>query len=212
MIAARIQEEAFGTLDRATLKLLDGLARRDGSRPAERARTPLASAAAAYRRTTTARARSPPRRRPHRQTAAAWSGRLRLSVCRSLGARVRLAGHPIDALAIRLLGAPSPPPQCTAAARETLAKSFAPAPPLPHHRAYGSVHGGCLDRAHHVDIVERRQRRAASFHRRDQGAAGRHNPRYLGHGNAPAAIASPFHTRSVEVMTRSGYSRGRPMN
>ena len=29
MIAARIQEEAFGTLDRATLKLLDGLARRD---------------------------------------------------------------------------------------------------------------------------------------------------------------------------------------
>src|SRR6516225_9884254 len=36
MIAARIQEEAFGTLDRATLKLLDGLARRDGSRRAER--------------------------------------------------------------------------------------------------------------------------------------------------------------------------------
>src|SRR6516162_61255 len=36
MIAARIQEEAFGTLDRATLKLLDGLARRDGSRPADR--------------------------------------------------------------------------------------------------------------------------------------------------------------------------------
>src|ERR1700681_3460746 len=36
MIAARIQEEAFGTLDRATLKLLDGLARRDGSRTAER--------------------------------------------------------------------------------------------------------------------------------------------------------------------------------
>ena len=36
MIAARIQEEAFGTLDRTTLKLLDGLARRDGSRPAER--------------------------------------------------------------------------------------------------------------------------------------------------------------------------------
>jgi hypothetical protein len=36
MIAARIQEQAFGTLDRATLKLLDGLARRDGSRPAER--------------------------------------------------------------------------------------------------------------------------------------------------------------------------------
>jgi hypothetical protein len=28
MIAARIQEEAFGTLDRATLKLLDGHARR----------------------------------------------------------------------------------------------------------------------------------------------------------------------------------------
>jgi hypothetical protein len=36
MIANRIQEEAFGTLDRATLKLLDGLARRDGSRKAER--------------------------------------------------------------------------------------------------------------------------------------------------------------------------------
>jgi len=36
MIAARIQEEAFGTLDRTTLKLLDGLARRDGSRPAWR--------------------------------------------------------------------------------------------------------------------------------------------------------------------------------
>jgi hypothetical protein len=36
MIANRIQEEAFGTLDRATLKLLDGLARRDGSRRAER--------------------------------------------------------------------------------------------------------------------------------------------------------------------------------
>src|ERR1700730_18429408 len=35
MIANRIQEEAFGTLDRATLKLLDGLARRDGSRKAE---------------------------------------------------------------------------------------------------------------------------------------------------------------------------------
>jgi hypothetical protein len=35
MIAARVQEEAFGTLDRATLKLLDGLARRDGSRTAE---------------------------------------------------------------------------------------------------------------------------------------------------------------------------------
>src|ERR1700730_18290516 len=32
MIAHRIQEEAFGTLDRATLKLLDGLARRDGAR------------------------------------------------------------------------------------------------------------------------------------------------------------------------------------
>ena len=29
MIANRIQEEAFGTLDRATLKLLDGLARRE---------------------------------------------------------------------------------------------------------------------------------------------------------------------------------------
>src|SRR6202521_5157370 len=36
MIAARIQEKPFGTLDRATLKLLDGLARRDGSRTAER--------------------------------------------------------------------------------------------------------------------------------------------------------------------------------
>src|SRR6202163_1919983 len=36
MIANRIQEEAFGTLDRATLKFLDGLARRDGSRTAER--------------------------------------------------------------------------------------------------------------------------------------------------------------------------------
>jgi hypothetical protein len=36
MIANRIQEEAFGTLDRATLKLLDGFARRVGSRPAER--------------------------------------------------------------------------------------------------------------------------------------------------------------------------------
>jgi hypothetical protein len=36
MIAARIQEKAFGTLDRATLKLLDGLGRRDGSRRAER--------------------------------------------------------------------------------------------------------------------------------------------------------------------------------
>src|ERR1700758_5802207 len=36
MIADRLQEEAFGTLDRATLKLLDGLARRDGSRTAER--------------------------------------------------------------------------------------------------------------------------------------------------------------------------------
>jgi hypothetical protein len=36
MIANRVQEEAFGTLDRATLKLLDGLARRDGSRTAER--------------------------------------------------------------------------------------------------------------------------------------------------------------------------------
>jgi hypothetical protein len=35
MIAARVQEEAFGTLDRATLKLLDGLARRNGSRTAE---------------------------------------------------------------------------------------------------------------------------------------------------------------------------------
>jgi hypothetical protein len=36
MIAARIQEQAFGTLDRATLKFLDGLARRDGSRTPER--------------------------------------------------------------------------------------------------------------------------------------------------------------------------------
>ena len=36
MIANRIQEEAFGTLDRATLKILDGLARRGGSRRAER--------------------------------------------------------------------------------------------------------------------------------------------------------------------------------
>ena len=36
MIANRVQEETFGTLDRATLKLLDGLARRGGSRPAER--------------------------------------------------------------------------------------------------------------------------------------------------------------------------------
>jgi Protein of unknown function (DUF2924) len=36
MIAGRIQEETFGTLDRATLKLLDGLARRGGPRPAER--------------------------------------------------------------------------------------------------------------------------------------------------------------------------------
>jgi hypothetical protein len=36
MIANRIQEEAFGTLDRATLKLLDGLARHDGARRGER--------------------------------------------------------------------------------------------------------------------------------------------------------------------------------
>src|SRR3984893_7211483 len=36
MIANRIQEEAFGTLDRATLKLLDGLARRDVARKGER--------------------------------------------------------------------------------------------------------------------------------------------------------------------------------
>jgi hypothetical protein len=36
MIAARVQEEAFGTLDGATLKLLDGLARREGARTAER--------------------------------------------------------------------------------------------------------------------------------------------------------------------------------
>jgi hypothetical protein len=36
MIANRIQEEAFGTLDRATLKLLDGLARREGAHRCER--------------------------------------------------------------------------------------------------------------------------------------------------------------------------------
>jgi hypothetical protein len=36
MIANRIQEEAFGTLDRATLKLLDGLAHRNGARRGER--------------------------------------------------------------------------------------------------------------------------------------------------------------------------------
>ena len=36
MIAHRVQEEAFGTLDRATLKLLDGLTRRNGARRAER--------------------------------------------------------------------------------------------------------------------------------------------------------------------------------
>jgi hypothetical protein len=36
MIANRIQEEAFGTLDRDTLKVLDGLAGRHGSRPTER--------------------------------------------------------------------------------------------------------------------------------------------------------------------------------
>jgi len=36
MIANRLQEEAFGTLDWDTLKVLDGLARRDGSRTAER--------------------------------------------------------------------------------------------------------------------------------------------------------------------------------
>ena len=34
MIANRVQEEAFGTLDRATLKLLDGVARRN--HPSER--------------------------------------------------------------------------------------------------------------------------------------------------------------------------------
>src|ERR1700746_1571390 len=33
MIANRLQEEAFGTLDRDTLKVLDGLAGRGGSRP-----------------------------------------------------------------------------------------------------------------------------------------------------------------------------------
>ena len=36
MIANRLREEAFGTLDRATLKLLDGLARRGGARSSER--------------------------------------------------------------------------------------------------------------------------------------------------------------------------------
>ena len=36
MIANRIQEEAFGTLDRATLKLLDGLAGRGAARRSER--------------------------------------------------------------------------------------------------------------------------------------------------------------------------------
>jgi hypothetical protein len=36
MIANRLQEQAFGTLDRATLKLLDGLARRGGARRRER--------------------------------------------------------------------------------------------------------------------------------------------------------------------------------
>jgi hypothetical protein len=36
MIANRIQEQAFGTLDHATLKLLDGLARRGGARRRER--------------------------------------------------------------------------------------------------------------------------------------------------------------------------------
>jgi len=36
MIANRIQEQAFGALDRATLKLLDGLARRDGAGRGER--------------------------------------------------------------------------------------------------------------------------------------------------------------------------------
>ena len=36
MIANRVQEQAFGTLDRATLKLLDGLARRGRARRSER--------------------------------------------------------------------------------------------------------------------------------------------------------------------------------
>jgi hypothetical protein len=36
MIANRLQEEAFGTLDRDTLKVLDGLAGRGGSRPCGR--------------------------------------------------------------------------------------------------------------------------------------------------------------------------------
>jgi len=36
MIANKLQEEAFGTLDRATLKLLDGLAGRGGARRRER--------------------------------------------------------------------------------------------------------------------------------------------------------------------------------
>src|SRR5580700_7357685 len=87
MIANRIQEEAFGTLDRATLKLLDGqacrtpppetcwrssaaTALRSGSW-AEGVRTRLASAAAAQRPITTARARSRPRPRRRRRTVAA---------------------------------------------------------------------------------------------------------------------------------------------
>ena len=36
MIANRLQEEAIGTLDRDTLKVLDGLAGRGGARPSER--------------------------------------------------------------------------------------------------------------------------------------------------------------------------------
>jgi hypothetical protein len=36
MIAHRVQEQAFGTLDRATLKLLNGLVRRGGARSSER--------------------------------------------------------------------------------------------------------------------------------------------------------------------------------
>jgi Protein of unknown function (DUF2924) len=36
MIANRLQEEAFGTLDRDTLRVLDGLAGRSGSRPCDR--------------------------------------------------------------------------------------------------------------------------------------------------------------------------------
>src|SRR6202140_3434770 len=60
------------------------------------------------------------------RTVAAWSGRLRLSACRSLGALVRLADHPVDALTIRLLGLQrqpellAPPPGQEAAHRMRL--------------------------------------------------------------------------------------------